>query len=382
MDKIKKIITLLLLPLLLTGCWDKIEIEDRAFISAVGLDIYKGDEIASDNKPSERELFVNTYVFPNLNSIGKNASGPKSFILSSVGESSFETSRQLSTRSDKKMFFKHMKTVIIGEELAKNSDYLKEQLDALERHTQIGRKLNLMIAQGTAKEIINTEVELGGDIGTYLSELVSKTPDTARYNMLTFGALLESLHTSGNALIPRVVPKGDTVKVAGSGVIKDFKLIGWLGELENRDVMFVKDEFTSDVITVRVKDIPIPYLITYSSTSKEVKVEDEKIKFIISIEMEGDILQYKLGEESDVLEEKFFNSVENSVKQQLEREISSTINKIQKEFKVDILGVGDYLSKRKPKLWKNFKDNWEEIFPTVEMIVKVDPKVRRVGLTR
>ena len=82
------------------------------------------------------------------------------------------------------------------------------------------------------------------------------------------------------------------------------------------------------------------------------------------------------------LSKKFFNSVENSVKQQLESEISSTINKIQKEFKVDILGVGDYLSKRKPKLWKNFKDNWEELFPTVEMIVKVDPKVRRVGLTR
>ncbi|WDU82605.1 hypothetical protein [Caloramator sp. Dgby_cultured_2] len=34
----KRLIMLLLVPLILTGCWDKTEIEDRMFIYAIAVD--------------------------------------------------------------------------------------------------------------------------------------------------------------------------------------------------------------------------------------------------------------------------------------------------------------------------------------------------------
>ena len=53
-------IIIILLSSLLVGCWDMIEINDRDYISALGIDLYEGP----DKSPEKR--FVMTYVYPNI----------------------------------------------------------------------------------------------------------------------------------------------------------------------------------------------------------------------------------------------------------------------------------------------------------------------------
>lgn len=47
----KRIIMLLLVPLILTGCWDKTEIEDRMFIYAIAVNKVEDKKSESDLKP-------------------------------------------------------------------------------------------------------------------------------------------------------------------------------------------------------------------------------------------------------------------------------------------------------------------------------------------
>jgi hypothetical protein len=58
------------------------------------------------------------------------------------------------------------------------------------------------------------------------------------------------------------------------------------------------------------------------------------------------------------------------------------VNKIQKEFETDIIGIDRYLRQRHPDLWKTVEKDWQEIFPNIDIDVSTNVKIRRVGLVR
>jgi Ger(x)C family germination protein len=384
MMKFIKIILIITMILTLTGCWDKIEIDQRAFVSAVGIDTYKPNNNQDTEEPekSSRNRYIITYVIPNLDAIGKNAvSDKRRFVLSSIGSNPYQTTRQLSTRLNKVMFFKHMKALVIGEDVARNSEYFKEIMDSVERNFELSRKINVMIAQGTAKDIMKVEPEAEPVTGTFLTE-ISENVNTARFSPQTLGDILLSLHFDGNAVLPRVVHGENEIKVAGSAIIKDYKLVGWLGELENRSILFLTDRVKGSIVDVIENKAVVPYIITDSSTKKSVKAENEKIIANILIEMEGFAEQYKLDAPKELLDEETIRSIEKKVENQVKKDIEGVIKKLQEEFKVDIIGLGEYISKFKPDLWESVKDDWDEVFTDVVINISVKAKLRRVGMTR
>ncbi len=389
MVNIKGAIVLIItvVSMLLTGCWDKVEINERAFVTALGIDIVSGEETKEEEKSEinlEGERYLITYALPNIAAIGKEGQGVPEFVVSSVGMSPYETTRQLRTRLPQALFFSHMKILIIGEDVAKNSDMLKEMLDSVERNYAMSRRINVLVAKGTAKEVLNVQSEFEADVGMYLSKISEAAEGTARFNPITLGRLLQHLHDDKNALMPRVIPGEKDIKIAGSGVIKNYQLIGWLGEIENRSIMFLEDMIKSDVIIVATeKDkILVPYLITQSKTKKKVELEDGRIKATYMIEMEGDLNQFKMDSPEDVLDDRFLKEVEGIIETYLKRKILEAVNKVQKEFKVDVIGVNDYLSKFEPDIWAEVKDDWETIFPDIDVEVQVDAKIRRIGVTK
>ncbi len=379
---------LFLVCTLLAGCWDKSEINERAFVTAVGIDIYvkeddKDGEESGEQDTDSRERYILTYTFPNIEAIGKQGSGDPRFVVGSVGLSPIEARWELRTRLNKVMFLQHLKALIIGEDVARNSDMLKEILDSVERNYEISRKINVLVATGEAKDIINIQSKFEEDVGMYLSGISESAGRSARFNPLTLGDLIISLHNNQNALMPSVIPGKDDIKGAGSAVIKNYMLIGWLGEIENRSAMFLKDEIKSQtIVMVTYDDIVIPYLLTESSTKQKARVEDGKIKVDFIIEMEGDLTQYKLGTSESVLDDKVLKKVETKVEVHLRKQILDMVEKIQQDYKVDVINVGDYLKKFKPSIWNTVKDDWENEFSNVDIDVKIDAKIRRIGLTK
>lgn len=394
MNKALKILPLLYLTLFLTGCWDKVEINNRAFVSGVGYDIYdkrfyeeakKRDKGNIDTPElSERNRFVVTYVFPNLNAIGKNATSDKRrYVLSSVSNNPYEATTELATRMNKSFSFKHVKVIIFGEDFARNREYMKEVLDNTERHDQLSRKVYLLVAEGTAKDTIDVEDIIEPETGSLLSDIFRKKRQAGRYNSQTFEDILKGIKSNGSALMPRVVAGEKELKVGGSAVIKDYMLIGWLGELETRAVLFLKDRVESEVIDVKMtQETWLPFIITDSKTKKSAKISDDKITIDVQIEMEGYLQQYKIGSKAKLLDDKTIDLIEKKAEETLKKEIEGTIKKLQKEFKVDVIDIGDYLSKFKPDTWEKVKDDWNNTFSDIEINVAIDAKLRRIGMTK
>lgn len=388
MKKLLKITALLSIVMLISGCWDLIEIDRNFFISAIGIDLYKGEEHSHEEAEEEDGIgeldrYVITYVAPDLRSIGKNATSDQTrIIMSTVSNNPYEATRELTTRTNRNINFRHTKAVIIGEEVARNSDYLKEIFDNLARHEQLSRKISVLIAQGTAKEVIETEDQYDDLTGQHINELVNKKQGSPRYNDLFLEEVFTEIFFSQDCILPRVVVGKGEIKVAGSAVIKDFKLIGWLGEVENISVMFLLNRVKSALVNASYKGAVIPYIITNSDTKYKIETKGDKIKYIVDITTEGYIQQFKLETEDKLSTNKTILEIEAKTDEVLEKQISETFNKLQKEFKTDALGVGRYISKHEPELWKQIEDDWDEIFENMEFEVNVDTIVRRIGMTK
>ncbi|MFA5523482.1 MAG: Ger(x)C family spore germination protein [Tissierellales bacterium] len=385
-----RLFIILCLSILLTGCWDLIEINQYFFISAIGIDMYKKEEnpIEEDekeeiNKIAQEDRFIITYSTPDLRAVGKNATSDEPrIIMSSISSNFYETTKELATRTNRNFTFTHTKVVIIGEEVAKNQNYMKEIFDNMGRHEQLSRKTSVLIAKGEAKEVMKIEDPFEPVTGYLVNQITEKKQGGARYSDMVLEEILTELYFNGDVLMPRIVPGKGEIKVAGTGIIKDFRLIGWLGEIETIAAMFLLDRVNTALINIKYLDTILPYIITNTKTKTHLAVEEGKIKYIANIDTEGYMQQYILDAEDKLTDQRSITAIEKQVKDTLEKQIKATFNKLQKEFKVDALGLGRHIRKFKPDLWDEVEDNWDDIFENIEFEVNVDARLRRIGMTK
>ncbi|MBS4537020.1 Ger(x)C family spore germination protein [Clostridium sp. D2Q-11] len=362
-----------------TACWDKKEIENRAYISAIGIDCIEGKE----NSPG----FVLTYEYPNLAAYGKTGEGEPRFTIAVEGATISEISRQVATRIENDMFFRHLKVVIIGEDVAKDQIKLATVLNALDRSPDIGRRIIILIAEGKARDVINTEMKEKPVIGRFIWDLVQRENVGGRYYTESIGELFTHLHRSKVAMIGIVMPREEELKLAGASIIKDIKMIGKLDETDTTSVLILREKINNEDVTI-IRDsgrYVITYIIENFNIEKSMKIKDGSIKFTYDIENEGYIEEYlepgTIALDTDILDTKKIKEIEKELNNEIETKILNTINKLQDEFATDIIGIEDYISKREPDLWKELEDNWEEEFRKIDFQVNVNSKIRRVGLT-
>ena len=53
-----------------------------------------------------------------------------------------------------------------------------------------------------------------------------------------------------------------------------------------------------------------------------------------------------------------------------------------REFNADIFGFGEMLHKKYSNEWKTLKDNWDEIYPTIELNIDVESKIIKTDLLK
>lgn len=371
-------IIIILLSSLLVGCWDMIEINDRDYISALGIDLYEGP----DKSPEKR--FVMTYVYPNINAIGKKGSSNEEerFVASTVVGSSPEGSRQFSTRADKPFFFKHMKALFIGENLAKEPKIIREFLDDFSRDPRVNTKLKVIVVKGKAKDVVKVKPKGSADSGMFVDNLMANNRVGSRYVEKTFTSLLSDIYSKRASILPKATASKDDIKIAGGGIVKDYELIGWIDEKDSIAINLLLGKLKSDMINTKYSDTTISYIISNDKSKKDVQIKDGNIKVIFNIKVEGYLQGYKIDPKEELFKEEKLNEIERTIEKKIREDSLKTIGKLQKEYKVDVLKIDDYLSKFHPDLWDNIKNNWDTIFPNIDIDVVVDAKIRRIGFIR
>lgn len=389
---IKKLIPVLLVICLLSGCWDKVEIDRRSFVLTLGIDA--GEEISKVKdlkklKPDEpftdnnMKVLNITYAFPDISQLSPEKGGVAEDKSINVDAYSMEDAFSKATsRSSREISFGHSKLILFGTGLFAYPDVAKEVLDYLQRQPAVNRNTLVVIAEGKVEDYIKNKTLTEKNIQGYISGLVENSDRNSSIIPLDLNEFLQNLSETGNAIMPLLSKEEGNkgLQLLGSGIIKNYEFKGTLSPTETSNVKMVRGKLKGGKKVIYKDGHPIDFEIDGMERKIKVTGEDNKLIFNIDINLEGEIKGYYLKEE--IYSENVLEEIENNFNKALKEEMETTVKMIQGKYGVDVFGLSNYVQRYHPKVWNKIKDNWEEAF--VNSVVKVDIKchIRRIGVSK
>jgi len=380
---------LLVFPL--AGCWSSHEIEEQSLEVGVAFD--KGKESMIEEELDEqgegyerKNLITLTYqlITPQVASSTTKQGGPqqKSYVnVSETGDSAFQMVRELSLRSDTPLNSSHLKVMVISGALARS--YSLEQLvDQSLRDNDLRPSCLVVISKGRARDTL--ESKTAGEIPAFrLSGMVNNTYRTTRIlPPMSLIKLASKIQSGSSFLLQNIVSANGEIKFAGAAVIKGKtgKMIGFLNEEELEGVTWITGKGQGGL--VKSFDKKTRQLIVYEIESMkshiQPHVKGNNISFDVHIESEG-----RLSENGVVsgnpFENQFLKKAQKASEKEVEYLVKNVVEKMQKEYKVDVAGFGNRLRITHPRVWKRVKENWDQTFSEVPINYDVKLTIKDYG---
>lgn len=373
----KRILIIFLASILMftTACWDMADVNDRIFPYSIGIDL---------NTNNKKDFLVN-FSYPNINAIGnESTSDIKSFIVSTEANGIFDAMENLSNRIQRPIYLKHLKVLIVSEEVAKDEHYMKGIIDGLNRDYIMNKRINLLMVKDSTKRF--TEVKTNStrqeSVGGPLHELLINEQGSTKFTPKSLNMFIKDMDDISFSTIPIGMESEEKkeVLISGGAVFKDYQLIGYIDEVENRNISILNGKTKLVKIDQEFNGVNLA-LSMLDIKSKKKLVNKEELKIEYDIRMEGQLHEYAMEEGlNDEKSQKLIKDMELLIKESMEKDLNRTVNKLQNELRADIINVGRYLSRFHPSIWNKVKDDWEDIYPNINIKTNVEVNIRRQGL--
>lgn len=374
MKIVKLVLIIVLCTATLTGCWDKIEIEDRIFVLGIGIDKARADE-----KVLPTDRYVINFASPIVGAL-KNG-GPETFSTYKTVSSIFTFGlNQMYERMDKRLSFQHTRIMIFGEDLMKDEQLFREVLDATGRAHDFHRNMYVFAVPGRADEVFQVKPKFSNLLAMYISGIAeNSTYQSSIYKMPAYQMYDNLINTDGNTVIPTLRASKEEAKVSGVGIIKNYKLIDYLDDKDSETLNWLNNKAKGGMIEGKYGGILVPYSY-YNFQTKLVldKVENNKIYLTYKMETEGSAEEFIWDQK--LLDQNVLNELQSSIQKNIEERSSKLISKFQNDYKIDLIGVGSYLRKYHSDIYKSIEKDYDTYFAT-NVVINIQPKVsiRRVG---
>lgn len=365
------------LPLLLSGCWDRVEIQERLFVMAIAID----KNLPEKGKRSYYEYSAQFTEARALSSRISSTNISPIWNATSTGPSIFECIRLMATRVARQPYYEHLQIIIIGEEMAK--DGISHALDLFFRDHESRRNIKLVIAKGMGKSALAVKPRLMPVSGQYISKLTEEGESkTARLpNTVSIGQFSTNFHSGSNSVLPRITIEPHEVKMAGGAIMKGDKLIGWLSDQEVKSLRWINGTFSAgDEVILQNPEGGIPGFTTMEVKAVRSQIHTEirngKPVFTVRIRGEGNLAEDGLKNNPTI--EKL-RKKEIQMNKIVQRKAESLIQRMQKTYQTDIFGFGEELRRHQYAYWKTHEKNWDQNFKDAEVHVSVEVFIRRIG---
>ena len=376
---------IILILLLLSGCWDRRELENLAIVSGLGIDYPEQGEGYQLSfqivKPSEVRAPGSSSGESGSGSSG--SSGSKTvWLLRSKGTTVFDAIRNAHFQSNRRIFLSHNQVVIIGKKVAEEG--ILPVVDVLIRDPEPRLQQWLLIAKQQAGEILKLQAGVEKISATAIAELMENYYLTSKIkatNLHDFADGLVKKSTSNT--LPIIGIKEENGKkdfiLEETGILKEDRLVGYLNEKETRGLLWALGKVTSGIIVVELPDNKGKVSLEIINAKSKIipELEDGEIRIKVEITEEANLG----GETSNenLSSPEALSRLEKLQAKVIEEEIKAALNKA-KTYRLDIFGFGETIHRKYHKLWSKIEENWGEIFSQMEVEIKVKTVIRRTGL--
>lgn len=372
------VILIFIYSFLLTGCWNAREINELGFVLSIGLD--KNDEgFKVTAQMASPETFSKTPSGSGSPEISKPF-----WIVKSSGKTIFEAIRNMASISSRRIFWAHIKVIIISEELARSNTL--EVFDFFTRNPELRLRTLIAVTPGEAEKLIEIIPEMEKDPALYLEKIIENKSLTGKsYSIMLKDFLQDYLDPNIGPVTSRIIidkSEGKPVlKTSGAYVFDDSKVSASLNEGETRGLLWIKNKMKDSIMVVYCPEDnkPVTLEIKGSKSSFKSSVDDGIPHFEIKIDVKASITEQSC--QTDFNDSQKLNELSKVLETAVYRDIQSVITAA-KYLKIDFLGFSTVLNRQHRKEFHQLPSKWDDIFSDSEVIITVNADIQHVSLAK
>ncbi|KAF0195109.1 MAG: hypothetical protein FD169_1564 [Bacillota bacterium] len=371
---------------LLCGCWDQQEITELAAVTGLGLD--------PGSRPNTIRMSVQISP-PSPAGAAGGVGGSRLRTITVEAASLGEAMVLLQSRTRREPFLQHLGYVVFGEELAKTG--IAGVIAGLQGIATVRGSVSVFVAAGTAAEVLQAHSGIGHTPGQDVVDLLGNMSNAPVGRSVNLNDVINTLTVHGNELAipileltPLRLEAGDEKPEVGVGIDDE----PYQEVLVARTALFSRDKWVQDLdpyltqVFINLvgatksgtRTIPNPVdpagkvVVEYESfsTSYKATINDSRIVEVqLQVKIKTRILEIHGTYDLRTLG---FDPINSALSQGLASHIEELVV-ILKEHQSDALGLGQMISRTRPKDWSKLESDWNELFTRTDIKVSVSAQV-------
>lgn len=382
-----RFLVLFLAGLFAGGCWDYRDINERTLVLGWAFDLGPGEQRVITAEASVPAAAGGGGPTAGGATTGGGGPGGGRTLLEGQAPTAPNALSDLRESWPRPLSFGHLVSIVVGQEYARNGE--KDAYGCAGCHPEASVGTQLFVTGGKAGDAFRlkprTEVFAAADLASLMRNALPRGTIPPTHTVYQFVAKMED---TGVALLPWLEVSGDNAKLAGSGVFRDYRLVGRLNEEETMGLNLLQGKARRGAI-----DLPCAppggrgapgqteatFLIMSKGSRKQVSVVDGRPSYHYKLTLAGIVFDAgcpSVGVKRGAAEERWLRREVASLAQKLALD---TVRRAQ-AMGLDFIGLDEDLRRRKPGLWRELGPRWSEEFPRIPVSVEVKIKLlRRAG---
>jgi len=367
----------LLTVFLLSGCWDRTEINDLAFITGSAFDL-------TDTGEYRLSLQI---AIPSSTPGGGTGGGPqqKFFVLSATGKNANEAFEKLQKKSSRKLFTAHRSVIFIGEALGRHG--INGVLDVFAHDPRQRLRTYIMVVKGgEAEKVLQAKypfdqvpMEAVKEMEGQQSEIAVTLRDffiaaSSRGIEPIMGAI--ELGPEGNDPV-----KAGLFRLAGSAVFKEAKMVGLLDGRETDGLNWATNHMEDGRINAELPHGQgnVGMLVTHARRKITTDMNGDRVRIKVMLQGKGTLIEN--NSVLDITRPKNIVLAQQALERSAEQQVLDAVRKLQKQYHADAIGFGQMLRRNKPKQWRAIQYQWDRKYAEAEIDVVVKLTIGGAGMS-
>jgi spore germination protein KC len=368
-----------------TGCWDSRELDTLFIVTGLGLD--------ASGKPDEVDVNVQIVKIAGGSSSsggqqssggssGGSIDGGNSILLGASGKSVLAAVSTLRHESTRTLFLHHNQMIVFGKELAQSG--VQKYLDFFLRDEETRMETLVLVSDDKAKDVLSAELDQDKLSGVAVSRIMRQFSTISIYlsvNMLNLVSKLLQKTTAPTLPIVKVIKDGQKTKldISKMAVFKGDRMVGELNWDEITGYLWTMGEINDGTLEIaNEKGTVAMNILQVKSNSVPVIEKDGRAGVILNIDTVLDIEELN-GFRDMELKDLYVMLIQEATKT-IEQRVNVTFDKTQ-QMGSDIYGYGGLFHIKYPRQWKNIEQQWDMIYPSLQLALNVNVQISGTGKT-
>jgi spore germination protein KC len=368
------IMLLMTLTVLLSGCWDSHELDAMFIVTGVAL-----DEAASAGQ-MDITLQIGETQQAAAGSSETNSQKSSVILLKSTGNTLLGGLVELNRDSSRKLLLHHNQVLLWGSALAEQG--VRKRIDLFMRDQQARMEVPVVVVEGRAEKALAaklTQEQISGIFIARTLDDLAATSEKYQVRLLDFASRMLDGTSAPLAPIIKVVREDDKqeIKIVGMAVFKGDRMIGRLTNDEVLGYVWSQGNVKKcDVTAANDLGKAVFHIAKLDCKRNVILRPDGGVRVALAVETTltiGELSGFD-GMTPGELMPCLVELAQEEIRQKIVDSFAAA-----RRLNADIFGFGTAVHRKYPKEWKNMKEQWNTLFPDIELNVQVKAHIPGTG---